>query len=285
MTAHLGFAIQKENQIRSRPSTRTPERRAGHQHRQSGLDLARDRGRARYRKEAAGSLGCGPRRWTRHSISSVSGLRVPPSEQVAESSARNRTAAVRSRQVSRHVGFRIPGGNAIRSVTSASSGRKSSQPDSTMIPSQFKSSSSTLGEIPWQPQKRKAEIQSGSNLILQGKGGVGKSLVSAILGQYFHARKGTLHCFDTDPVNATFAQYQALAAEHINVLRRGAIYDKRFDELIEKICQVDGICIVDTGATTFVPLWNYILENETLGFLLPGHAGSLSTRLWPADRQ
>jgi len=105
------------------------------------------------------------------------------------------------------------------------------------------------------------------HLVLQGKGGVGKSLVSAILGQYFHARKATLHCFDTDPVNATFAQYQALAAEHINVLRRGAIYDKRFDELIEKICQVDGICIVDTGATTFVPLWIYILENEILCFL------------------
>jgi hypothetical protein len=104
-------------------------------------------------------------------------------------------------------------------------------------------------------------------LILQGKGGVGESFVSAILGQYFRCRKATLHCFDTDPVNATFAQYQALAAEHLNVLRRGAIHDKRFDELVEKLCQVDGTCIVDTGATTFVPLWNYILENEILAFL------------------
>jgi Mrp family chromosome partitioning ATPase len=75
------------------------------------------------------------------------------------------------------------------------------------------------------------------HLVLRRKGGVGKSFVSAILGQYFHARKGTLHCFDTDSVNATFAQYRALGTEHINVLRRGAIHDKRFDELIEKICQ------------------------------------------------
>ncbi len=97
------------------------------------------------------------------------------------------------------------------------------------------------------------------HLVLQGKGGVGKSLISAILGQYFQLRKITPHCFDTDPVNATFAQYQALAAEDINVLRHGAIHDKRFDELFEKICQMDGVCIVDTGATTFVPLWNYIL--------------------------
>ena len=106
-----------------------------------------------------------------------------------------------------------------------------------------------------------------AHLILQGKGGVGKSFIAAILGQYFHRKKAVLHCFDTDPVNATFAQYQALGAEHINVLRRSAIHEKRFDELIEKICQVDGICIVDTGATTFVPLWNYILENEILHFL------------------
>ena len=105
------------------------------------------------------------------------------------------------------------------------------------------------------------------HLVLQGKGGVGKSLISAILGQYFQTKKTAPHCFDTDPVNATFAQYQALGAEHINVLRRGAIHDKRFDELFEKICQLDGVCIVDTGATTFVPLWNYILENDILTFL------------------
>ena len=105
------------------------------------------------------------------------------------------------------------------------------------------------------------------HLVLQGKGGVGKSMISAILGQYFHHKKTTPHCFDTDPVNATFAQYQAMGAEHINVLRRGAIHDKRFDELFEKICQIEGVCIVDTGATTFVPLWNYILENDILSFL------------------
>jgi adenylylsulfate kinase-like enzyme len=105
------------------------------------------------------------------------------------------------------------------------------------------------------------------HLVLQGKGGVGKSLISAVLGQYFQTRKTAPHCFDTDPVNATFAQYRALGAEHINVLRRGAIHDKRFDELFEKICQLDGVCIVDTGATTFVPLWNYILENDILAFL------------------
>jgi hypothetical protein len=61
----------------------------------------------------------------------------------------------------------------------------------------------------------------------------------------------------------------------INVLDCGlslagfqVIRDGRFWVITEeKICQFDGICIVDTGATTFVPLWNYILENEILCFL------------------
>ena len=50
------------------------------------------------------------RRWLRHSISSVSGLRFPPSAQVAQSSASSRTGAECGRKLNRHIGFRIPGG-------------------------------------------------------------------------------------------------------------------------------------------------------------------------------
>ena len=105
------------------------------------------------------------------------------------------------------------------------------------------------------------------HLVLQGKGGVGKSFVSAILAQYFRTKGGTVRCLDTDPVNATFAQYRSLDAEHLNILRRGTIHEKRFDELVDTVCTGAGTFIIDTGATTFVPLWNYILENEILQFL------------------
>jgi hypothetical protein len=105
------------------------------------------------------------------------------------------------------------------------------------------------------------------HLILQGKGGVGKSFVSAILAQYFRDKQKTVHCFDTDPINATLAQYAELNAEHVNVLKRGAINEKEFDTIVEKVCRGEGIYVIDTGATTFVPMWNYILENEILRFL------------------
>ena len=112
-----------------------------------------------------------------------------------------------------------------------------------------------------------ARPRPGVHFVLQGKGGVGKSFVSAILAQYLRSVGQTVHCFDTDPVNATFAQYAGLHAEHINVLKRGTINEKQFDSLVENLCRRPGACVVDTGATTFVPLWNYILENEILRFL------------------
>ncbi len=116
------------------------------------------------------------------------------------------------------------------------------------------------------PETNTNGTQASVHLVLQGKGGVGKSFVSAILAQYFRTKSAPVHCFDTDPVNATFAQYRMLEAEHMKVLRRGTVDEKRFDLLVEKICRGDGVFIVDTGATIFVPLWNYILENEILAF-------------------
>ena len=105
------------------------------------------------------------------------------------------------------------------------------------------------------------------HLILQGKGGVGKSFVSSILAQYYREKQKAVHCFDTDPINATLAQYAELGAEHLNVLKRGVINEKEFDTIVETVCRGEGVFVIDTGATTFVPMWNYILENEILRFL------------------
>ncbi|MCZ2328968.1 nucleotide-binding protein [Bartonella sp. F02] len=48
------------------------------------------------------------------------------------------------------------------------------------------------------------------HMILQGKGGVGKSMIAAILAQYKASKKHMPLCIDTDPVNATFEGYKAL---------------------------------------------------------------------------
>ena len=102
---------------------------------------------------------------------------------------------------------------------------------------------------------------------LQGKGGVGKSVVASWLAQYLRTKDLSVTCIDTDPVNATMTQFKDLNAEHLNVLKSGGINEKQFDVLVERVCSREGIFVVDTGATTFVPLWHYMLEHQLFHFL------------------
>ena len=104
--------------------------------------------------------------------------------------------------------------------------------------------------------------QGAVHLSLQGKGGVGKSLVASILAQYLGACGHTVRCVDTDPVNKTLSQYQGLQVEALKLLREGGIDQRAFDALMERLLTEDGVFVVDNGASTFIPLWNYILENN-----------------------
>ena len=105
------------------------------------------------------------------------------------------------------------------------------------------------------------------HLILQGKGGVGKSLVASILAQYFGHLGRDVHCVDTDPVNQTFAQYRELNVARLDLLADGVINPRGFDSLMERLLTEAGVFVVDNGASTFIPMWNYILENDVVRVL------------------
>jgi len=124
----------------------------------------------------------------------------------------------------------------------------------------------------------KATIANGTNgieptgaihLTLQGKGGVGKSLVASVLAQYLREKGKDVRCIDTDPVNRTFAQYSALGANRLNLRdEHNRIEQRAFDSLIERFLTEDAATfVVDNGASTFLPLWHYLLENNALDYL------------------
>lgn len=111
------------------------------------------------------------------------------------------------------------------------------------------------------------------HLSLQGKGGVGKSLIASIVAQYYAYRGAEVQCIDTDPVNQTLSQYRALKAQHLKLLTNGNVDQRGFDQLMERLLTEEGVFVVDSGASTFIPLWSYILENNVLELLL--NAGRL----------
>jgi hypothetical protein len=100
------------------------------------------------------------------------------------------------------------------------------------------------------------------HMILQGKGGVGKSFISAALAQYKVSKGQTPLCIDTDPVNATFHGYKALNVRKLDIMEGDEINPRSFDGVIELVAPSTDDVIIDNGASTFVPLSHYLISNE-----------------------
>ena len=106
------------------------------------------------------------------------------------------------------------------------------------------------------------------HIVMMGKGGVGKSLVSTLLAEYLKETGSDLYCADTDPLTPTFHEYNAIGAEHISIMAKDSSIDKRkFDKLFEKLLVHTGDSVVDTGATNFIALMEYLLQADIFGIL------------------
>ncbi|QBQ54054.1 conjugal transfer protein TraL [Nitrosococcus wardiae] len=107
-----------------------------------------------------------------------------------------------------------------------------------------------------------------AHFTLQGKGGVGKSLVSALIAQHRQENHVPLICVDTDPVNATFSGYTAFSVKRIELLKENTIDEREFDRLMELIAENrDAEVVIDNGASSFIPLSSYLVENEAIDML------------------
>ena len=117
-----------------------------------------------------------------------------------------------------------------------------------------------------------------SHWIVQGKGGVGKSLVASLLAQFIldglaktDRPPELLRCYDTDPVNHSFAAIAALKAELIKITGDdGLLVDEmQFDSLMEKLFDMPdgGIAVIDNGASAFLSLCNYLKTGKVLDLL------------------
>ncbi|OEU68046.1 MAG: conjugal transfer protein TraL [Desulfovibrio sp. S3730MH75] len=115
------------------------------------------------------------------------------------------------------------------------------------------------------------------HMILQGKGGVGKSLIASILAQHLLEDEKEVFCVDTDPVNATFAGYKRFNVTALDIMKEDDIDPRSFDKLSEMMAELpdNSHMVIDNGAATFVPLASYLAENEVFD-LLKGRGHSIN---------
>ena len=106
------------------------------------------------------------------------------------------------------------------------------------------------------------------HLIVQGKGGIGKSLTASWLAQYLQAKGRKLRGIDTDPINPTFAGYAGLPVVHVRFTDAAMNVDKRqFDAFMDILIEHDGDMVVDNGASSFLAVMHYMIENNVVAEL------------------
>ena len=110
------------------------------------------------------------------------------------------------------------------------------------------------------------------HFVLQAKGGVGKSFIAALLGQHYLSRDGEpAVCIDTDPANNTFSGYKRLGVRRVDILEPGStsrVNPRAFDGLLNSIAQENSDFIVDSGASSFLALNDYLLETRAIEALV-----------------
>jgi Mrp family chromosome partitioning ATPase len=106
------------------------------------------------------------------------------------------------------------------------------------------------------------------HLVLQGKGGVGKSLVASWLAEFLINRGQAVRCIDGDPVNRSMGHYRAFGAEKLDLLNQdGVLQRTRYDKLMERFLGEPAVYVVDSGATAFLPFWTYLVESDAVELL------------------
>ena len=100
------------------------------------------------------------------------------------------------------------------------------------------------------------------HFVLQGKGGVGKTVIALLLSQCIQEKGEPVICVDTDPVNASLTSLSAMNAERISIFTGKKVDVRSLDLFTEKLLTENAHFVVDNGASSFVPLSQYLVEND-----------------------
>lgn len=119
-------------------------------------------------------------------------------------------------------------------------------------------------------QPKKTKPSKAAHFVLQGKGGVGKTLVSSLLAQYLATTGVEVRCFDTDPVNHSLARVTALNVSKIPLYKDGTsdADNRALDKMLSDMAAHPATYVVDNGATSFKPMSQHLIADGSMELLL-----------------
>ena len=100
------------------------------------------------------------------------------------------------------------------------------------------------------------------HMVLQGKGGVGKSFIAAMIAQYKASKGQKPLCIDTDPGKLDLSWLQSSGVHRLQIMDGDEINSRNFDTLVELVAASKDDVIIDNGAASFVPMSHYLLSNQ-----------------------
>lgn len=116
------------------------------------------------------------------------------------------------------------------------------------------------------------------HFVLQGKGGVGKTVLALLLAQCIEEKGEPVICVDTDPVNASLSNLSALNTEQVSIFAGKKVDTRSLDLFTERLLTEDAHFVVDNGASSFVPVSRYLIENDVAAMMVAaGHQPVLHT--------
>jgi hypothetical protein len=136
-------------------------------------------------------------------------------------------------------------------------------------------SKTTDKEEPKKEKDKRMAAKSGSNgqgtvapvhLMLQSKGGVGKTTCCAFLAQYLIDEGKTIVLLDMDPRNASLSKYKGLPVEQLDVFEEGNIDPMKTNQFFGRLIEqdLDKTVVVDTGATTFEAMVDFLIKQDVV---------------------
>lgn len=118
------------------------------------------------------------------------------------------------------------------------------------------------------PSQRNESAMKKTHFILQKRGGLGKTVAACFLAQYSISNGEPIEIIDTDPSNATLSSFKALNAQHIKLMEGTVLNEARFDLMMNRVLGEDSNFLIDCGASSFIPLNNYMIENNGVNMIL-----------------